>query len=105
MTNPQKKINPGRKFNEYYLKTKKPVSIVCRRFDISRSTFYRWYNRYKQLGFEGLIDIPQIPKSFGNQRITQPEENLILELRKRHRLGPHLLHINCNFDNANKDIS
>jgi transposase len=88
MTNPQKKINLRTKFIEYYLQSNIPISVVCRRFDISRSTFYRLYNRYKQLGLNGLKDIPQTPKSFGNQRVPQTDVKLILELRKRHKWGP-----------------
>lgn len=88
MTDSQKKINLRRKFIEHYLQTTKPISVVCRRFDISRSTFYRWYNRYKRLGSEGLKDIPQTPKSFGNQRITEADVKRILELRKSHKWGP-----------------
>jgi transposase InsO family protein len=88
MPNPQKKINFRKKYIEYYLQTNKPIAVVCLRFDISRSTFYRWYNRYKQQGPEGLKDIPQTPKSFGNQKITHADVKLILELRKRNKWGP-----------------
>jgi len=58
MTSQDKKIKFRKKWIDYYQKSTKSISVVCRRFGISRTTFYRWYNRYKQLGIEGLRDLP-----------------------------------------------
>ena len=43
-----------KKWIDYYQKNNKSISVVCRRFDITRTTLYRWYNRYKRFGIEGL---------------------------------------------------
>jgi DNA invertase Pin-like site-specific DNA recombinase len=32
------------------------VSIICKRYGVSRKTYYKWNNRYKQKGMEGLLD-------------------------------------------------
>ena len=43
----------------------KNVSFVCRRFGISRDTFYRWKKQYIDLGEKGLLSskpCPQNPK-------------------------------------------
>jgi transposase InsO family protein len=70
------------------IKRNKSISVVCRRFDISRTTFYCWYNRYKRLCIEGLRDLPQTPKSFGNQKVIPTVEKHILELRKKQKWSP-----------------
>ena len=36
-----------------------PVKRTLEELDVPRSTFYRWYNRYQQVGYEGLADQPQ----------------------------------------------
>jgi len=33
---------------------------------INRSTFYKWYNRYQESGYEGLADNYQVPRQFWN---------------------------------------
>jgi putative transposase len=38
------------------------VARTCRRFGISRRTFYKWRKRYKELGQAGLCDRPRRPK-------------------------------------------
>jgi transposase len=36
--------------------TGETVSIICKRYSVSRKTYYKWKNRYKQKGIEGLLD-------------------------------------------------
>lgn len=37
------------------------MTELCRLFGISRKTAYKWYNRYKQFGVEGLQDLSRAP--------------------------------------------
>ena len=39
-----------------------PVSKICERHSISRMTFYRWLEAYRQAGFEGLLEKSTRPK-------------------------------------------
>jgi len=41
MINQDKKIKLRKKWIDYYQKNNKSISVVCRRFDISRTIFYR----------------------------------------------------------------
>jgi len=41
-----------------------------------------------RLSIKGLRDLPQIPRSFGNQKVIPTVEKLILELRKKQKWGP-----------------
>jgi putative transposase len=47
-----------------------PVQQTLAELDVPRSTFYRWYNRYLELGYEGLGDRQPQQRQFWN-RIPQ----------------------------------
>ena len=58
-------------------------SDLCRRFDISRKTGYKFLNRYIEEGFKGLIDRSKRPKH--SPKTTESEiEQSILMLRDKH---------------------
>jgi transposase InsO family protein len=54
---------------------------------VSRTTAYRWWGRYQQLGQAGLVDRPSIP-AHSPRRTTARVEQRIVALRQRERLGP-----------------
>jgi transposase InsO family protein len=58
-------------------------SELCRRFDISRPTGYKFLFRYQERGFQGLCDLSKRPKHSPN--ITEEKaEHTILMLRDKH---------------------
>lgn len=59
------------------------ISELCRRFDISRKTGYKWLNRYRQEGAAGLRDRSRRPHRIV-RRVSAAMEDDIVELRKRH---------------------
>ncbi len=59
------------------------LSELSKRYGVSRQTAYKWWNRYKQEGLEGLTDRSRIPHYCPHK--TPPElEREIVQLRKRH---------------------
>ena len=50
-------------FLSSYQKEEMSVSDLCREFGVSRPTGYRWINRYKEVGPEGLLDLSSRPHS------------------------------------------
>lgn len=44
-----------------------PVRHTLRQLQINRSTFYRWYKRYSEDGYDGLADVPPNPRRFWNK--------------------------------------
>jgi DNA invertase Pin-like site-specific DNA recombinase len=52
-------IEIRRKFNLIHEKewTGDTINSICKRYGVSRKTYYKWNNRYKQKGIEGLSDI------------------------------------------------
>ena len=44
---PTREVEVRQKWIEHYLKTQN-ISKTCRYFGISRTTFYKWYKRYKK---------------------------------------------------------
>ena len=59
------------------------VTDLCLEFGISRPTAYRWINRYKEVGPEGLLDLSRRPYSCSH---ATPDAvvNAILALRAKH---------------------
>jgi transposase InsO family protein len=67
------------------------MSELCRRFEISRETGYVWLRRFRQTGFNGLIEHSRAIHRHANQT-PKDIEQMILELRQAHmRWGPRKL--------------
>jgi hypothetical protein len=71
------------------------VSEACRRHGVSRSQFYEYKRAFQEKGFQGLMDRPPIPNTFGNE--TSPEvKEKVIELSLDHpawgpvRVSDHL---------------
>lgn len=81
---------------------KNGVSVTCRKYNISRTLYYRWLKRYKSKGIDGLSDIE---KDFVPANKTKTEtENALLELIKEYPdYGPRAL--NYLFDELGYNIS
>ena len=60
------------------------IAELCRRFNISRKTGYKWINRFLTEGYPGLGDRSSRPKT-SPSRTGDALEKAILEVRKRHR--------------------
>lgn len=80
---------------KYYEDNECSVAKVCSYLGIARATFYRWYKRYRAEGDQRLLEVSRRPHHLGGQRITEPQQQLILKLRKRkwgpQRISMHLL--------------
>jgi transposase InsO family protein len=63
------------------------VARVCRRFGISRKSFYKWKRRHVEYGDAGLCDRARTPQR--SPRATAPEVvSKILYLRQHYHFGP-----------------
>lgn len=59
------------------------ISELCKRFNISRKTGYKWLNRFAECGKTGLEDHSKRPKN-SPSKTTSSEEELIVALRNKH---------------------
>jgi transposase InsO family protein len=66
---------------------RRPIAHIAHEMGVSRTTAYRWWGRYQQLGQAGLVDRPSIPAHCPRRTAARLEER-ILRLRRRERLGP-----------------
>lgn len=57
------------------------MSELCREFNISRKTGYKFYNRYQQEGMAGFYDKSRKPLNSAN-RLVSRIENLIIEIKR-----------------------
>ena len=53
------------------------MAVVCREFGISRKTGCKIFNRYKDLGVEGLQDRSRRPQRYANQLPFQVERSIL----------------------------
>ncbi len=65
------------------------MTVMCREFGISRKTGYKIFNRYKELGLDGLNDQTRRPLRYANQLPFQLESR-ILAIKKSTPPGVHL---------------
>ena len=63
------------------------ISNICKRYGVSRKTYHKWNNRYKQKGIEGLLDVSKRPHTIKYKKITPELEETILDLRLTKRFG------------------
>ena len=66
---------------------RRPIAHIAHEMGVSRTTAYRWWSRYQQLGKAGLVDRPSIPLRSPRRTAARLEER-ILRLRRHQRLGP-----------------
>jgi len=71
------------KWIQHYKKTQN-ISKTCRYFGMSRITLYRWYERYKKEGLEGLYDKPKTPKNKRKPFIRNKYQQIIIKIRKKY---------------------
>jgi transposase InsO family protein len=65
----------------------RPVAHVAREMGISRPTAYKWWQRWRSEGLDGLVDRSSRPKSCPHQTSAALEAQ-IAELRRELKLGP-----------------
>lgn len=62
------------------------ISEICREFDVSRPTAYKWIKRYKEDGIEGLLNLSKRPHS-SPSKTCDSKVDLILKMREKHHWG------------------
>lgn len=56
---------------------------LCRAYEISRKTGYKWLSRYEEAGKQGLLDLSRAPKN-SPQRVSKEIRKLLTDSRKLH---------------------
>jgi putative transposase len=70
-----------------YRDEEESMAELCRKFEISRKTGYKWLGRWRTEGPRGLEDRSRAPKTHPNQ-VRPDRVERILQLRDRYRWGP-----------------
>ena len=63
------------------------VTDICKTVHISRMSFYRYWNRYKKEGLDGLKDHSKRPHTI--HRTDKKIEQKIVQLRKKYHIIVH----------------
>jgi len=88
MTDQQLLIRQRKVMIEEHISQSITVKDVCNKYQVSRTTFYKWFNRYKRYGDQGLTN--KI-RSNGRQPQQTPDhlQNIILDCSSQHpAFGP-----------------
>ena len=86
-------MNERLKFIAMYLEAGEPFSSLCERFGVSRTTGYKWAERYESEGVAGLEERSRAPLSHPHALAEHVVEK-ILAIRKKHpRWGPRKLRV------------
>ncbi len=67
--------------------TPRSVAQTCRRFGISRKSFYKWRSRHRAYGEAGLCDRPRVPLRSPPADFSEVVSK-IPYLRQRYHFGP-----------------
>ena len=65
-----------------------PFAAVCRRFGVSRRIGYKWIERYRAEGVEGLVDRSRAPHHHPNELADEIAERCLAVRRKHPSWGP-----------------
>ena len=68
-----------------------PVKRTLAELDVPRSTFYRWYERYRNKGYEGLTDQQPGPRQFWNRIPDAVRQHVVEVALERPDLSPRQL--------------
>jgi len=84
-------LDERKRFLEEWNKGEEDVAELCRRFEITRQTGYKWWKRYAQEGEKGLEEHSRTPHHCPHA-LSEEVVEAILRLRREHpRWGPRKL--------------
>ena len=78
-------------FVSAYLRALAPMSALCAAYGISRRTGYKWIDRYRQEGWQGLAERSRAPHEHGRRMAPELAEAIIALRRDRPYWGPRKL--------------
>lgn len=71
-----------------YLRNEASMTDLCNKFGISRKTAYKWVDRFREYGQEGLQDLSRAPHN-AKQHFTPEQIDTAIDLKYKHRTwGP-----------------
>ncbi|HEX7033766.1 MAG TPA: IS481 family transposase [Nitrososphaera sp.] len=68
-------------------RTGESITNICRKYGVSRKSYYKWKKRYLARGIDGLKDLSRRPHDTTKQKVTPELEQTILGLRLDSRFG------------------
>lgn len=83
------KVEDQRKeFISAYLENTVSTSALCREFNISRKTAYKWISRFEENGFDGLVDRSRAPSIQPNKTSDELIEKILAVKNWQEKWGP-----------------
>ncbi|HYC93287.1 MAG TPA: helix-turn-helix domain-containing protein, partial [Thermoanaerobaculia bacterium] len=85
------RLKQRQQFVEMYLKNRHSMTRLCELFGVSRKTGYKTIARFKEGGWEGLIERSHAANEHPNATDERIAERLIAAKHERPRWGPEKL--------------
>ena len=86
-----KKVLPMEERARFVLEVNKaemPIAELCRRYEVSRKTGYKWIRRYRAEGLDGIREKNSRPHTCPHKTSPEWEERIIFERLKHNTWGP-----------------
>jgi len=68
-------------------RTGESITDICRKYGVSRKSYYKWKKRYLARGVDGLKNLSRRPHGISGQKVTRELERTILGMRLENRFG------------------
>ena len=68
----------------YYTKANKNASLTCRYFNVSRKTFYKWFNRFDEINLLTLENRSEAPLHVRQKEYTPLQYERVVKLRRKY---------------------
>lgn len=92
-------LDQRKKFIEEYQRKWMSMAELCRIYEVSRETGYKWVKRYLEQGWAGLEEFSRAPERHPNQTGAEVEERIV-QLRRQHpRWGARKLRVHLKQKN------
>lgn len=80
------------------------ITELCRSFDISRPTAYKWIERFTERGLEGLEELERSPRNHPNKTAESIEKKIVSYRNKHKRWGGEKIWKVLHLDLPTEDI-
>ncbi|MFA5128202.1 MAG: integrase core domain-containing protein [Patescibacteria group bacterium] len=68
----------------YETKAEKDAAMVCRHFGVGKSTFYKWFNLFKEYNLRSLETKSRRPKAVRSRAATPLKDERVIRIRKQY---------------------
>ncbi len=97
-------VDERMRFVKAVMSGSRTISGLCREFEVSRKTGYKWLERFEDLGKRGMMDQSRAPHDHPNQVSKKVEEELLRERKEHPTWGPRKILARMRDERPRRDL-